>query len=318
MSLKIEKQGRPDVFVADGLTNNTGLPPAIVDAVIQQRKEYTGSGSDLSASGVTTPPRIYWLQKRHKEEIVEDVSDLIWSMLGTAVHNILESAGKQKEQHIVEERFHTNILGWEFSGQLDHYNVDNGVLSDYKVTSVYAVKGDHKEEWEAQLNCLRYLLHLNGINAEKLNIVAILRDWSKIKAKTEKDYPKAQIVEIDIPVWSIEEAEAFLELKIASLQVWGSVVDNDLPFCSEKDRWAKPTKWAVMKGTNKRATKLHDTEEEAQKHAEGELRSGKGKVSDVLPTAQCQSSVISMQEAYHLLNEDEEYEEWLDNLEEQR
>ena len=280
MSLLLDRQEKPKMnFVTKNLTNNGNMPPAIVGAIIQQRSEYSNGGSDLSASGVTDPPRIYWLKKRHRDEVVEDVSDLIWSMLGTAVHNILEASGKHGGEHIVEERFATDILGWKFSGQLDHYNVDNNTLSDYKITSVYSVKGDHKKEWEAQLNCLRYLLHLNGVVADRLQIVAILRDWSKQKAKMDKEYPNTQVVEVDIPVWDLQDTDTYLKGKVAMLQSYQNTPDDELPLCSEEDRWAKPTMYAVMKQGAKRATKLHPNKEDAETHADEvggyvELREG--------------------------------------------
>ena len=43
--------------------------------------------------------------------------------------------------------------------------------------------------------------------------------------------------------------------------------DFDLPACTPDEQWAKPAKWAVHKGKNKRALKLFDNEEDAQEFA---------------------------------------------------
>jgi hypothetical protein len=248
------------------ITNNANLPEAVVAAIRHQRGEYDNQGSNLSASGITLSPRQYWLKERHKEEIVEDASDLIWSLLGTSVHNILEGAGKKLDNnHMVEERFSTNIEGWKFSGQLDHYDIESGTLSDYKITSVWSVINDTKDEWIAQLNSLRYLLHEAGHEVNKLQIVAILRDWSRTKAEVDKSYPQSQVCVVDIPLWSYGEAEDYLFDTITNLRQFERTPDYELPMCTEKERWAKPTTYAVMKGTNKRATKVLSSQEEADK-----------------------------------------------------
>jgi hypothetical protein len=248
------------------ITNNANLPEAVVAAIRHQREEYDNQGSNLSASGITLSPRQYWLKERHKEEIVEDASDLIWSLLGTSVHNILEGAGKKlDDNHMVEERFSTNIEGWKFSGQLDHYDIESGTLSDYKITSVWSVINDTKDEWIAQLNSLRYLLHEAGHEVNKLQSVAILRDWSRTKAEVDKSYPQSQVQVVDIPVWDLSITEAYLHYAVSNLQIWEGEADENLPHCTPEQRWAKPTTYAVIKDKNKRATKVLSSQEEADK-----------------------------------------------------
>ena len=73
-----------------------------------------------------------------------------------------------------------------------------------------------KPEWEKQLNCYAYLVRKNKERAvSKLQIVAILRDWSRRKAMTEKDYPKSQVIMVDVPLWEFEQQEAYLETRIS-------------------------------------------------------------------------------------------------------
>jgi hypothetical protein len=38
------------------------------------------------------------------------------------------------------------------------------------------------------------------------------------------------------------------------------------PECTDEERWMRPDSWAVMKVGNKRATKVHDSRHEAEKH----------------------------------------------------
>jgi len=83
-----------------------------------------------------------------------------------------------------EERLFAEVAGWTVSGQFDRMLLfPDGTLQDYKFTSVWAVPDGCKPEWERQLNALRYLAACNGYRIARLQIVAILRDWSKGKAK---------------------------------------------------------------------------------------------------------------------------------------
>ena len=43
---------------------------------------------------------------------------------------------------------------------------------------------------------------------------------------------------------------------------------QDLPLCSDEERWRKPTKWAIKKGKNIRAVRVLSTKEEADEFLE--------------------------------------------------
>jgi hypothetical protein len=247
------------------LTNKHRLPRTIVNAIEQVQSEYTGGDSDLSASSVTTSPRIYWLTKRHKSDIKEDASDLVWSLIGTLVHGILEKAAANTNDVSAEERLYKEINGWKFSGQYDL--IEDEILYDHKLTSVWAVLNDHKFEWEAQLNSNRLLLHESGKDISKLEIIAILRDWSKIKSKTDKKYPQTQIKRVKIPLWPLEKTEQYLQERVALLQSHENTPDDELPLCTKKEMWQDETKYAVMKKGGKRAVKLYTNQLEANIHA---------------------------------------------------
>lgn len=229
------------------------LPDAVVAAVTND--PYTRGKSDISVTQLITPP--YQRKLRETVEPIEDVSDRIWSLLGQATHTILERAYRGKGE--VEERLFSEVNGWTVSGQYDV--IEEAVLMDYKITSVWSVKGDTKIEWEQQLNLLRLLAHRNGKTITGLRIIAFLRDWSKVKAKTEGDYPQAQVVPIDIDVWPLEKAEAYLLERVKAHQ------SLTPPPCTPDERWQTETVHAVMKVGRKSAVKLHEKLPEAQDHA---------------------------------------------------
>jgi hypothetical protein len=39
--------------------------------------------------------------------------------------------------------------------------------------------------------------------------------------------------------------------------------DDDIPICTPEERWHAPDKWAVVKGKNKKATRVLESEDEA-------------------------------------------------------
>ena len=74
----------------------------------------------------------------------------------------------------------------QVNGKPDLFEINQGHLMDYKYTSVWSLiySGEEgKIEWERQLNCYAWLLRKSGYTVNKLDIVVILRDWSKYNAK---------------------------------------------------------------------------------------------------------------------------------------
>ena len=241
------------------LTNRMGLPDAIVSAV--QNDGYTKEGADFSVTGLLSPPRKAVLEAKHGDELTEDASDRIWSLMGQSIHTILERASGSAG--IAERRLSAVRQGVTVSGGMDAYYPASGLLQDYKTTSVYKLLGDGvPREWEEQLNLYALLLRQNGDGIETLQVVAILRDWSKMEARRNPDYPQCQVATVPIPLWPAEKAERFLNDRI-TLHLQARVT---LPLCTSEERWERPTKYAVMKKGGKRALKLHESEASAKDH----------------------------------------------------
>lgn len=244
------------------LTNNSNLPEGFVRAI--QNDSYDSQGSDFTPSKLNKPAQMVILEERHNHELVEDASDRVWSLLGQAAHSIAERAAKET---LVEKRFFAQFGTYKVSAQIDSLNIEAGRVSDYKVTSVYAVKGDVKREWEQQLNVQAELLRQSGYDIKHLEIIAILRDWSRADLSRDiKDgfnsYPKAAVVVVPVLMWPREKTVEWINKKIEVISEARKKV-VDLPHCSSEDMWEKPSKFAVMKKGAKKATKLFDNEAHA-------------------------------------------------------
>ena len=70
------------------ITNHHNLSAPIVEAL--SRDDYTRGASHRSVTQLIDSPRIRILRERHWDELTEDVSEKMWSVLGTAVHRIFE------------------------------------------------------------------------------------------------------------------------------------------------------------------------------------------------------------------------------------
>lgn len=237
------------------LTNIHDLPQALVDAV--RNDPYKGGG-DISVTKLIDSPQRRVLLKKYGDAVVEDVSERIWSLLGQAVHTILERANKSD---IVEERLFADVEGWSLSGQFDRMDLHNETLDDYKCTSTYKVMMSDMKEWERQLNVLRWLAAQNGYKVEKLRIIAILRDWRKADAKRKQDYPQKPVVTIDIPVWSLDETYQYIASRISMHQ---AVTAGTKIECTDEERWYEGTTYAVMKNGGKRAIRVFERKEDAE------------------------------------------------------
>ena len=78
--------------------------------------------------------------------------------------------------------------------------------------------------------------------------------------QNSSDYPKAPVQIVDIPVWKDEDVEAYIKerVKLHKKSKLLSDIGDELPLCTDEERWKKPTKYAVMKKGAKRAVKLFD------------------------------------------------------------
>lgn len=245
------------------LTNKHGLPGTIINVL--KRPQYSKGAAHISATELLSSPRIVQLRRQHWDEIEEDAADMVWSLFGSALHNVLEH-GKD-DNHVVEERLFTEVDGWKLSGAIDLQEIepDGVVISDYKCTSVWSVMNE-KLDWQRQLNVYAYLVEtVKKMPVKAVQIVAVLRDWSAREADTREDYPSAPIVVVPILLWDMGYREAYIKKRINlhSEALFAAESGSNLAHCTADECWEKPTTFAVKKKGNKRATFVLKTEEEA-------------------------------------------------------
>ena len=226
---------------------------------------YTKGKANISCTELLNSPRIVQLKRKYWDGIEQDVSEMVWALFGSAVHNILEH-GKD-EHHLVEQRLFSEVDGWTISGAIDLQEVeeDGIIISDYKVTGAWSVMNE-KDDWHNQLNIYAWLVEkVKKEPVKKLQIVAIIRDWASRDAEKE-NYPSAPVATIDIPLWTMEQRQKFIEdrIRMHSEAFFESETEGDLPPCSTTDMWEKPTTYAVKKEGGVRAKSVHFSKEDAE------------------------------------------------------
>lgn len=244
------------------ITNKMNLPEALVKAcdVSPHNKP-----NNLSATTLLQGVRQILLAKRHWDEMTDDVADRIWALFGTAVHKLLEV---ESPDTFAEEFFSHPLGEYNVTGRVDCYDMKNGIIHDYKTASVWKViKGDF-DDWKRQGLIYAYLLTQNGLPVKECRFTAILKDHSKSKAKYEADYPKSPVYvySFDVKQKDLDEIETFLFDKVAAVAEYADKPDDELPLCTEHERWAKPTTYAVMKEGRKTALRVFETREQAEKY----------------------------------------------------
>jgi len=231
-------------------TNKYNLPKPLFDALVRNSYHHEG---DISATGIIKSVREFQLCKRHDDEMEKDATDMIWSLMGSIGHSIIER--ERVGEGLKEERFYIDVNGWKLGGKPDLWLAPDS-LHDYKFTSVWVYIMDRaKIEWEQQLNIYAYMMVDAGFPVNHLYTNAIFRDWIKSKAKREKGYPQVGFKQYEMDLWPWAKQKGYIEERVKLHQSFELTHDDSLPECTPEQRWESDTVYAVMKKGNKRSTK---------------------------------------------------------------
>lgn len=247
------------------ITNKKKLPTALENFAKGHEKPWTEK--HYSATTILAPTREILLKRRHDGEIEMDVSDMVWLILGSAVHKIMEEHDKTG---MAEISFKEKIVDeYYLTGRADLYNEETYSLEDYKTASVWKMIFKDFEDWKKQGLIYSWLLRKQGKFVQKLKFHALLKDWNtgdKRRAQFKGDYyPENPIVtwEYNVTSADIQEIEDFINLRFRQLIDAEKVSDDELPICTPEERWNTGDKFAVMKEGRKTAIRVFDNKEDA-------------------------------------------------------
>ena len=250
------------------VTNVHNLPEPLV--TLARREYYSKGAAQYSVTEIMSPPKIRRMREKYDDQIVTDVSQMLWSLLGSALHVVMERG--ETSGWIKEERLFAEVDGVSISGAIDLQEEGEGGITiyDYKFTSAWAVMQE-KEEWTQQLNIYKWLVEtVKQRKVVGLKICAMVRDYSKHDLR--EAYPAAPICVIDVPLWDSVKTEMYIRerLEMHRESKMRADFEEDLQNCSNEERWMSETTFAVKREGRKTAIRVFKTIEEATELAEKE------------------------------------------------
>lgn len=250
------------------VTNVHNLPEPLV--TLARREYYSKGAAQYSVTEIMSPPKIRRMREKYDDQIVVDVSQMLWSLLGSALHVVMERG--ETAGWIQEERLFREVDGVTISGAIDLQEEGEGGITiyDYKFTSAWAVMQE-KEEWTQQLNIYKWLVEtVKQRKVVGLKICALVRDYSKHDLR--EAYPAAPICIVDVPLWDSVKTEMYIRerLEMHRESKMRADFEEDLQNCSNEERWMSETTFAVKREGRKTAIRVFKTIEEATELAEKE------------------------------------------------
>lgn len=242
------------------VTNALNLPQAFVNAVSVKRHNAPGC---FSATTLNKGAKEIVLTDRHYDELEVDAAENVWAVWGTAVHSLMES---QQDNNFHEEHFEVPVSNSKVTGTVDSYDMEHAMIYDWKTASTWKVIYQDFSDWYQQGMCYAWLLTKSGLEVRHCRFVALLKDHSKTKARTDSTYPQSPvfIYEFDVTPEELRQTEARILTKVQEIEAAYQQDDDAIAPCSEAERWADGEKWAVMKNGRKSAVKLFDNRADAE------------------------------------------------------
>lgn len=274
-------------------SNNSGISLSL--AVFLATDDYDHDSATISATTLLKPLRQIILSARvAPTEAVIDLSGLVPSRMGSAIHNGIEGAwlnnyttamlhlgypqkvinrvlinpeaAELQEDSIpiyLEQRAKKQVGKHTISGKFDF--VGDGRVEDFKSTSVFtAINHTNDDKYIMQGSIYRWL-NPTLITKDEMAIQFIFTDWSAARARSEKNYPPNRTQQRIFLLKSIQETDHFVKRKLALIDQYWDAPEDEIPQCSDEDLWRSSPVWKYYKNAEKtaRSTKNFDTRQEA-------------------------------------------------------
>lgn len=274
-------------------TNQTNIPLPLAVWLATDGYDYDDRPNLISATSLLRSIKQITLSSRiPQEDDSADVSTLLASRMGTAIHDSIENAwlfnrigamlslGYPKRviermrcnpevvepdtiPFYMEKRSEREIDGKIISGKFDF--VLEGKVIDFKSTSTFSyTSGTNTSKYKLQGSIYRWL-NPELITDDVMEIHYIFKDWSRIRVQADPNYPKSATLAQPIKLMSVAETDAWVREKVSKITKYANFPEEDLPKCTDEDLWRKPDVWKYYKNPAKtiRATKNFNTRQDA-------------------------------------------------------
>ncbi len=286
-------------------TNKHKVSFALAVFLMYDKYDFDDRPNAISATGLMRPLRQIVLVQQNKQLLKKvDISDLVASRMGTAIHDACEESWTDKnnvkkalramgasENAIdtivinpvevkagqtpvyVEQRTEKQIVDMIVSGKFDL--ILDGTLNDYKSTSVWTYIYDSNSSKYTEQGSIYKWLNPGKIKSNYININYIFTDWSASKARQDSNYPQQRVLTKSYPLWSNEETEQWITHRLNSYKALADASQETLPECTDEELWASETVYKYYKNPKSlgRSTKNFTSLDEAliRKSTDGDV-----------------------------------------------
>lgn len=142
------------------------------------------------------------------------------------------------------------------------YDKEAKILYVPKICNTFhATKSDMRQHWVRESNMQAYILIMNGLPVEKIEVMMVFKDFTAARIG-DKDYPKSQTEAMILPLHQNKDIEKVIHIQ---LKKHLRALKGDVAPCTHDERWAENDTWIVKSPAVTRPHKAGlQTKEEAE------------------------------------------------------
>lgn len=276
-------------------SNQGDIPLSLAVFLASDWYDHDDDPNTISVTSLIKPIRQTILAARvPAESAVVDISNLLQSRMGTAIHDGVEKAWVKNYANAlralgyperviqkvkvnptseevtddiipvyIERRTKKQVGNWKVSGKFDL--VFDGRVEDMKTTSVFTAMNNTSDEKYILQGSMYRWLNPDIITKDEIAIQWLFTDWNKVRANSDPKYPQRRHMQKIFPLMPIAATQAFVERKLNQLEAYWDAPEDEIPQCSDADLWRSEPVFKYYKNPEKttRSTKNFDTHQEA-------------------------------------------------------
>lgn len=276
--------------------NVSEVPLSLAVFLATDHYDHDDDPNTISATTLIKPVRQIILSSRiPPSEMLMDLTQMVPSRMGTAIHNGIEVAWKEHYKTAMtalglpskvvnnvlinptdeelfpdcipvymEQRIYKQLGNFKISGKFDF--IMDGRVEDFKTTSTFTVMNKTNDEKYILQGSIYRWLDPKRITSDQMMIQFLFTDWSAAKAKADPNYPQKRFMSKVFNLKSLNETENFIRSKLEMLGRHWDSPEEELPPCTDEDLWRSEPVFKYYKNPEKttRSTKNFDTYQEAQ------------------------------------------------------
>lgn len=275
--------------------NETSVPLSMAVFLAVDHYDHNDDPRTISATSLLKPIRQIVLGARvPQEQTVQDISGLVPSRMGTAIHDGFERAWlhhyaramtdlgypkkviekvrvNPKPEDLfdgcipvyLEQRAYREINGFRVSGKFDF--VGDGRVEDVKTTSVNSwIMGTKDDDYILQGSIYRWL-NPDIITQDTMAIQFMFTDWSAMQARQGGNYPANRTMQRVFKLMSIDETHRWVHNRLELIKRYWDASEDQIPQCNDAELWRRDPVWKYYKNPAKtsRSTKNFDSRHDA-------------------------------------------------------